>query len=160
MTPDCMMESEDKQKKSKSIFELNGKDNEGNDQYLAKDINKHEITIQAGRRAPADELYAPFRKCLLVAMYAWDSNSFPGNEYYFGQLSASGDPAAASCSTIPFVQNAEINKEYINGKNTGIYFFDTETNKYQFYKLKDINFEQDKEKWLKRSVLSIPYKRD
>ena len=47
---------------------------------------------------------------LLVAMYAWDGNSFPGNEYWMNMTTASGDPAAASCSTIPLVHNTVINK--------------------------------------------------
>ena len=46
---------------------------------------------------------------LRVAMYAWDGNSFPGNEYWFGALSASGDPAAASCSTISEAHNIYVN---------------------------------------------------
>ena len=39
----------------------------------------------------------------VVAMFAWDGNSYVGNEYWDGMLSASGDPAAASCSMIPEV---------------------------------------------------------
>ena len=42
---------------------------------------------------------------LVVAMFAWDGNSFVGNEYWDGMLSASGDPAAACCSLIPEVTN-------------------------------------------------------
>ena len=47
---------------------------------------------------------------LVVAMYAWDGNSFPGNEYWGNYLQASGDPAAACCSTIIEAQNIYINK--------------------------------------------------
>ncbi|KNE68910.1 hypothetical protein AMAG_13547 [Allomyces macrogynus ATCC 38327] len=48
-------------------------------------------------------------KCLLVATYAWDANAFPGNKYWLGALSASGDPAAACCLLIPELQNPYVN---------------------------------------------------
>jgi len=52
---------------------------------------------------------------LIVANYAWDSNSYPGNEIHWGMLSASGDPAAWCCSTMGRAGNPEINKEYVSG---------------------------------------------
>ena len=57
---------------------------------------------------------------LKVAMYAWDGNAFPGNEYWNGLLDASGDPAAASCSQIPQLQNPYINTHNIRASNVHI----------------------------------------
>eukprot|EP01101_Sappina_pedata_P006569 TRINITY_DN3291_c0_g1_i1.p1 TRINITY_DN3291_c0_g1~~TRINITY_DN3291_c0_g1_i1.p1 ORF type:complete len:472 (-),score=115.20 TRINITY_DN3291_c0_g1_i1:85-1461(-) len=67
------------------------------------------ITLHFSRRNPADKLVGVDAGKLLVASYAWDSNSFPGNEYWGGSLAASGDPAAACCSAIAQLQNAYIN---------------------------------------------------
>ena len=43
----------------------------------------------------------------MVAQYAWDGNAFPGNEYWLGMLTASGDPAAACCSNVPELQGGD-----------------------------------------------------
>lgn len=63
--------------------------------------------IRFSTRNVADKLDGDY---LLVATYAWDSNAFPGNEYWVGSLSGSGDPAAACCSTIAELQNPYINR--------------------------------------------------
>ena len=60
---------------------------------------------------------------LLVATYAWDSNSFPGNEYWGGLhlIGRSGDSAAAACSTIQELQNPYVNEDMTNKDRILIY---------------------------------------
>lgn len=69
---------------------------------------KQGIYVQFNRRQPAQKIGTDE---LLVATYAWDGNAFPGNEYWMGEnmLDASGDPAAACCSTIAELHNPLVN---------------------------------------------------
>jgi hypothetical protein len=71
------------------------------------DAKGHIIRLVFSKGNPADPVQEGE---LIVATYAWDGNSFVGNEYWLGMLSASGDPAAAASSTIPQMQNPRINK--------------------------------------------------
>ncbi|KAF2836988.1 hypothetical protein M501DRAFT_958916 [Patellaria atrata CBS 101060] len=66
------------------------------------------IKVLFNQRDPAAKLDGDE---LLVMSFAWDGNSFPGNEYWYGQsyLASSADPAAACCSTIAELQNPYIN---------------------------------------------------
>eukprot|EP00164_Ancoracysta_twista_P003438 GFYU01004584.1.p1 GENE.GFYU01004584.1~~GFYU01004584.1.p1 ORF type:complete len:518 (-),score=118.07 GFYU01004584.1:387-1940(-) len=76
---------------------------------VASDADGHHIHIHYNRCSPCEKLYGEDEGKLLVQMFAWDSNAFPGNEYWCGMLAASGDPAAAAHSTIPELFNGYVN---------------------------------------------------
>ena len=91
----------------KLTFFLKARVNTCADARSGRRITGTSITVKFSKRNPADPID---EGTMLCAMYAWDSNSFAGNEYYLkGMLSASGDPAAAACSTIAFLQCPYVN---------------------------------------------------
>ncbi len=71
------------------------------------------IRVKFTRRNPAEKFGEGEDGQLLVLSYAWDGNAFPGNEYWVGSLSASGDPAAACMSTIGELHNPLVNPDFL-----------------------------------------------
>jgi hypothetical protein len=86
---------------------------------IKRALNKKEghVNIHFSKRNPAAKLTGADAGKLLVAMYAWDGNAYPGNEYWDTMLAASGDPAAACCSTIAELQNPLINTQMLLPEN-------------------------------------------
>lgn len=73
----------------------------------------HHLDVVFSKRNPAAKLHGDKSRQLLVLSYAWDGNAFPGNEYWMGSLSASGDPAAACMSQISELHNPVINPDFL-----------------------------------------------
>ena len=85
--------------------------------FMREDEVVNGVRLHYSSRNPADKLTGIHKEQLLVADYAWDSNSFPGNEYWKGEgyLSLSGDPAAACCSLVARLQSPDCPS--VNGRN-------------------------------------------
>ncbi|CAH2098141.1 unnamed protein product [Euphydryas editha] len=67
------------------------------------------INVYMENREPSAHLTGEHAGKLLVLTYPWDSNAHPGNEFWYGSLSSSGDPAAACSTQVSELHNAHIN---------------------------------------------------
>eukprot|EP00927_Polykrikos_kofoidii_P068099 TRINITY_DN63493_c0_g1_i1.p1 TRINITY_DN63493_c0_g1~~TRINITY_DN63493_c0_g1_i1.p1 ORF type:complete len:478 (+),score=70.77 TRINITY_DN63493_c0_g1_i1:56-1489(+) len=76
--------------------------------------------VRNTKREPGSLLTGTDSGLRVVYQFAGDSGAYPGNEYWLGSLAGSGDPAAASFSMIPFLQNPEINPEGMCGEHANV----------------------------------------
>lgn len=76
------------------------------------------IEIISSINAPFSyRLTGDYENCQLCVNFAWDGGSYVGNEYWAGKLTASGDPAAACCSSIAVSMNPDHNREFLDRLN-------------------------------------------
>ncbi|CAB3226178.1 unnamed protein product [Arctia plantaginis] len=68
------------------------------------------INVQILQRQPSSALTGEHKGKLLVMTYPWDGNAHPGNEFWYGSLTSSGDPAAACSTQVAELHNAHVNR--------------------------------------------------
>jgi hypothetical protein len=78
------------------------------------------LTIFNKFRYVAQLLPKELTSCLVVAGYAWDGNSYPGNEYWKDSVS-SFDSTAILCSNLGQFQNPEVNVNLADADRIKIY---------------------------------------
>ncbi|XP_070496219.1 uncharacterized protein [Chironomus tepperi] len=88
---------------------------------------EHKLKIINRPRYVAELLPVEFRDCISVAGYAWDGNSYPGNEYWNGGM-GSFDPQAIYCSLLGQFQNPEVNVKMADPERIRVYSMPTEIN--------------------------------
>lgn len=91
-----------------------------NKEEILLSFKDHEVKIFNKFRYVAEVLPKGFENCLSIAAYAWDGNSYPGNEYWCGKLS-SFDSQAIYCSLLGQLQNPEVNTKIADEERIKIY---------------------------------------
>ena len=61
---------------------------------------------------------------IIVSSWAYDGNSYPGNEYWAGSLHTSGDPQAACATQVPELHNPLVNPK-MRGRNLHVMLRET-----------------------------------
>ncbi|KAF9415777.1 hypothetical protein HW555_006678 [Spodoptera exigua] len=77
------------------------------------------INVTIKTREPSSKLQGQDAGKLLVLTYPWDGNAHPGNEFWLGSVTGSGDPAAACSTQVAELHNAQINPA-VRGDNTRV----------------------------------------
>ncbi|XP_052755403.1 LOW QUALITY PROTEIN: uncharacterized protein LOC113509428 [Galleria mellonella] len=77
------------------------------------------ISVQMEDREPSSALVGEHAGKLLVMTYAWDGNAHPGNEFWAGNLTSSGDPAAACSTQVSELHSAAVNPA-VCGRNARV----------------------------------------
>ena len=85
-----------------------------------KEPADHKLKIINKQRYVAELLPQEFKDCISIAGYAWDGNSYPGNEYWFGMM-GSFDPQAINCSLLGQFQNPEVNIKLADPERIRVY---------------------------------------
>ncbi|CAG9792595.1 unnamed protein product [Diatraea saccharalis] len=85
-----------------------------------KDHPKGGINVQLQNREPSSQLRGEHEGKLLVLTYPWDGNAHPGNEFWVGKLTSSGDPAAACATQVAELHNARVNRRALRAPRTAL----------------------------------------